>query len=259
MPPRTRNSVHLSPVIVFAEELEHVQRISALLLELSIPYRIAPRPTADCIAFCHRVARAVIVASNGDPMAHIVQVRTAGIELPIVCIGDTISADLKLELKKECGVVWRPRFVSCSSLKVALREAIGLAPEKGEPPEPGVWLDSTLLRAGYSDQSVRLTRSEFALLEALTLHCGKTINLHTLGTYAWGETMTPRGAHQLVTVHIHHLRRKLAEIGLDDVIQTVRHVGYVFRPNGTEQYSEGRGRSLSRADENGSSPPGYRR
>lgn len=74
-----------------------------------------------------------------------------------------------------------------------------------------------------SDQSVDLSRREYALLRALMENPGKVLTRESLEgkLYAWGEEI----ASNALEVHIHHLRRKLGA----DIIKTVRGIGYSLR------------------------------
>jgi len=70
-----------------------------------------------------------------------------------------------------------------------------------------------------------LPRREYMLLKCLMENIGKILTRQQLETrlYSWGEEV----ASNALEVHVHHLRKKLG----DDLITTVRGVGYTIRPS----------------------------
>ena len=65
-----------------------------------------------------------------------------------------------------------------------------------------------------------LTSKEFSILLMLMEHCGRVLSREQLeeSVYSWGEEIESNA----LTVHIHHLRRKLGA----ELIETVRGLGY---------------------------------
>ena len=72
-------------------------------------------------------------------------------------------------------------------------------------------------------QPVELTASEFDLLQALAENRGRVLSREQLLEQVWGGTYF--GELRVVDVHLGHVRRKL---GREDLIATVRGVGYRF-------------------------------
>jgi DNA-binding response OmpR family regulator len=90
-----------------------------------------------------------------------------------------------------------------------------------------VELDPAARRVAFKGRPVELPAREYALLQALMLSAGRVLTREQLAErlYAWGEEIESN----VIAVHIHHLRRKLAP----QVIRTVRGVGYLMprQPN----------------------------
>jgi len=84
-------------------------------------------------------------------------------------------------------------------------------------------LDPGQFRAMVRGREIGLTLSEFRLLEALVRAAGMTLSRRQLI-----EAISPEGEalERTIDVHVSKLRRKLAGSGLDDVLETVRGVGY---------------------------------
>lgn len=78
-----------------------------------------------------------------------------------------------------------------------------------------------------NDTEVHLTRTEYGLLYDLLTHRGEVREADTLSLAVWGhETFQSRN---YLEAQISRLRGKLATAGADEVINTVRGVGYAAR------------------------------
>jgi len=84
-------------------------------------------------------------------------------------------------------------------------------------------LDPAAHRVTVDEMPVELSRREFAIVHALLHAAGTVLSRDHLeqSLYGWNEEIESNA----VQVHIHNLRRKLG----DDVIETVRGIGYVIR------------------------------
>jgi two-component system, OmpR family, response regulator QseB len=88
-----------------------------------------------------------------------------------------------------------------------------------------VSLDTVSQQAFLDDEPVDLPRREYMVLKSLMENIGKVQTRQQLENrlYAWGDEV----ASNAIEVHVHHLRRKLG----NDLIKTVRGVGYTIRPS----------------------------
>jgi DNA-binding response OmpR family regulator len=73
------------------------------------------------------------------------------------------------------------------------------------------------------DREVELTTREFGLLETMLRHPGQVLSREQLLSQVWGYAFDP--GTNVVKVYVSSLRKKLG----DDVIETVRGVGYRLR------------------------------
>lgn len=78
----------------------------------------------------------------------------------------------------------------------------------------------TATRAG---RTVELSAREFSLLEMLVSHAGQVLSREQILSGVWGYDYDP--GSNVVEVYVRNLRRKLG----DDVIETVRGMGYRFK------------------------------
>ncbi|MBN1676059.1 MAG: response regulator transcription factor [Kiritimatiellae bacterium] len=76
-------------------------------------------------------------------------------------------------------------------------------------------------------QPVELTPREFALLEYLMRAPGRVLTRTQILEHVWGYDFDPQT--NLVDVYIQRVRKKIAPADEEDLIETVRGVGYRFR------------------------------
>ena len=87
-----------------------------------------------------------------------------------------------------------------------------------------VTLDPASRRVTANGTQIELTAKEFDLLECLLRHTGRVLSRTELKEYVWDFSFDART--KVVDLYVHYLRRKLAEAGAEDIIETVRGVGY---------------------------------
>jgi DNA-binding response OmpR family regulator len=73
---------------------------------------------------------------------------------------------------------------------------------------------------------VPLTKKEFDLLHYLLLHRGRVLTRLQLGEHLWGNVLEDDSDSNYIDVHIKNVRKKLAQFGSPDFIETVRGIGY---------------------------------
>nr|WP_274637186.1 winged helix-turn-helix domain-containing protein [Microbacterium bovistercoris] len=118
-------------------------------------------------------------------------------------------------------------------VRLALHEPSAVARTKPEPdPEPetvpgGVVVDISRKRVVIDGESAALTFKEFELLQYLVLREGRTIERTELVSSLW-QSATEQDApgERTIDVHVRRLRAKLGRY--EDVVRTVRGVGYRF-------------------------------
>jgi PAS domain S-box-containing protein len=79
-------------------------------------------------------------------------------------------------------------------------------------------------RAFVGSVELRLTDSEFAVLQLLETERGRVVDDDEIAEVVWGYPTA--GSRNFVQAHVSRLRRKLRAAGVDDLIKTVRGVGY---------------------------------
>ena len=92
--------------------------------------------------------------------------------------------------------------------------------------QEGFVVDNNVYKVFYEGKDIGLTLKEFKLLKLLIGKAGVTIEREELFREVWGEGFM--GETRTLDMHIAQLRDKIKECGGDDVIVTVRGIGYRF-------------------------------
>jgi len=92
----------------------------------------------------------------------------------------------------------------------------------------GLTLDRAAGKVAYAGRRLRLTPTEFRVLEYLLLHAGTVVPTRILLEAVWGRD--PAVGPEVVPVNIHRLQHKLRDAGACNLLSTVRGVSLVLRP-----------------------------
>src|SRR5690554_6974850 len=118
-------------------------------------------------------------------------------------------------------------------VRLALQDPSALARHRQQEPEAeeefrhGVIIDLTRKQVSLDGQPAGLTYKEFALLQYLVLREGRTIHRAELIADPWAADEAEDVPNErTIDVHVRRLRSKLG--GYEDVVRTVRGVGYRF-------------------------------
>jgi DNA-binding winged helix-turn-helix (wHTH) protein len=118
-------------------------------------------------------------------------------------------------------------------VRLALHEPSAIARTKQDEPEDedrapgGVVVDISRKRVLIDGESAAFTFKEFELLQYLVLREGRTIERTELVGSLWhGATEEESPGERTIDVHVRRLRAKLGRY--EDIVRTVRGVGYRF-------------------------------
>jgi two-component system OmpR family response regulator len=95
---------------------------------------------------------------------------------------------------------------------------------------PPITLDRLRHLALVNDKRLDLTPKEFQLLEYFLLHPEEVVRRTTLLEKVWDMHFDPES--NVVDVHVGNLRRKLSEAAKEQLLTTVRGVGFSLRRGG---------------------------
>ena len=117
-------------------------------------------------------------------------------------------------------------------VRLALHEPSAIARTKQEEPEDedrahgGVVVDISRKRVLIDGESAAFTFKEFELLQYLVLREGRTIERIELVSSLWQQGDDDAPGERTIDVHVRRLRAKLGRY--EDIVRTVRGVGYRF-------------------------------
>ncbi|QHO70885.1 transcriptional regulator [Marisediminicola antarctica] len=117
-------------------------------------------------------------------------------------------------------------------VRLALQDPSALAKHRQAPePEPekraGVVIDLSRKRLVLDEETAGVTYKEFELLQYLVLREGRTIERAELISALWSDSDDEDAPNErTIDVHVRRLRSKLG--AYEDVVRTVRGVGYRF-------------------------------
>jgi len=160
---------------------------------------------------------------------------TAGVSLPLLvdALRRTL-AELAPEAETHATVALAPLGAGGRDLDVvrlALHEPGAVARSKAAAEdetvtEGGVAVDISRKRVLIDGKSAAFTYKEFELLQYLVLREGRTIERTELVAALWQSTDDETPGERTIDVHVRRLRAKLGRY--EDIVRTVRGVGYRF-------------------------------
>jgi two-component system phosphate regulon response regulator PhoB len=151
--------------------------------------------------------------------------------IPILMLtarGEEVDRVVGFELGADDYVVkpFSPRELILRVQAILRREA---SPQEDRPLVfPPLTIDSASHSVSLSGRELNLTSTEFKLLHRLAKRPGRAFSRDQLLSDVWGYTEDVES--RTVDTHVKRLRAKLGRIG--EWIQTVRGLGYRFRPDG---------------------------
>ncbi len=108
--------------------------------------------------------------------------------------------------------------------------ALSRRPKESLPVElsvNGVTLNTSTKKVQYNGKEILLTLKEFRLLEYLMAHAGQVITRDQIFEHLWDFAFDTFS--RVVDVHINNLRTKLNKKNNEDIIETIRGLGYRFK------------------------------
>jgi len=103
----------------------------------------------------------------------------------------------------------------------------GVVGQEGDPSYADLVLRSREQDGYVGSKPLRLTQKEYELLEFLVVNKERILTREQIMDRVWGyDTDNAAG---VVDVYVHYVRKKLASFGRDQLIQTVRGVGFMLK------------------------------
>jgi len=166
-----------------------------------------------------------------DGISLIMRLRQMGVCVPVLILSARRSVDDRVRGLEQGGDDYLTKPFALAELLARLRNLLRRnAPQGSEATRIRVQdLELDLLRreATRSGQTLQLTPQEFVLLEYLCRNAGKVVTRSMILDKVWGMRIQPDT--NVVDVHIYRLRGKVDGAGQQQLIRTLRGVGYVLK------------------------------
>jgi DNA-binding response OmpR family regulator len=157
------------------------------------------------------------------------EVRTAGIETPVLMLtakGDIEDKVVGLNLGADD---YLAKPFSTAELMARVRALI----RRGNTGNPVIEVDNIRLNTisrevTKNGEVLTLTTKEFAILEFLLHNRGRAISRFTLAEHVWGDNFDSFNMSNFIDVHMSNLRKKLKSPEREQVIKSIRGIGYLI-------------------------------
>lgn len=83
-----------------------------------------------------------------------------------------------------------------------------------------------------NNELVLLTAKEYDILLFFISNKNRVVSKNTIAEHLWGDQSDQMDSHDFIYVHLRNLRKKLADKGCKDYVQTIYGIGYNFKVNG---------------------------
>jgi DNA-binding response OmpR family regulator len=158
------------------------------------------------------------------------QLRVEGVDTPLIILTAMDSQeDVIAGLRMGADDYLTKPFVFeelLARMETVIRRVGGRASERRELIAGPVHFDLEALQVTLDGKPVKLTAKELAMLELFMSQPGKLFSRERILNNIWGLHMDPMT--NVVDVYVGKLRKKLATVDADSMIETVRGIGYRF-------------------------------
>jgi two-component system copper resistance phosphate regulon response regulator CusR len=161
----------------------------------------------------------------------ILRLRQRGVDAPVLILSARRTVDDRVRGLEQGGDDYLTKPFALAELLARLRNLLKRnSPSASEATRIRVQdLELDLLRreALRGGQVLQLTQQEFVLLEYLCRNAGRVVTRSMILDKVWGMRIQPDT--NVVDVHIYRLRGKVDGAGQQQLIKTMRGVGYVLK------------------------------
>lgn len=217
-------SVAPVPVLLYRRGMIPLRALATLeadrRIELITPVELSP----EWVSFGRRAA-ACVLATSEDPFELLTYAVMAGLRDRVVMAIEHRYGALGSELI-------RAGAHACVTMPLTVDDVNALVSSIAAPTDTlrvaaslRLVLDPVARTIRHGDRSAKLTQREFALLHCLASQ-GAPVSAEVLLRTAWGDNPKVAGSRPVLEVYVHQVRKKLAQVGLEGVLHTVRGFGY---------------------------------
>ncbi len=165
-----------------------------------------------------------------DGLTLIGELRRKNVATPVIILSAKRTVDDRIRGLQTGGDDYLTKPFSFAELLARLRALIRRgsgAPEPTSLQAGGLSLDLLRREVRRGERKLELQPREFALLEYLMRHAGEVVSKTMLLEHVWGYNFEPQT--NVVDVLVCRLRKKLESEPGEEIIHTIRGLGYVLR------------------------------
>jgi len=166
-----------------------------------------------------------------DGLALIDALRARGVRMPVLILSAKRTVDDRVRGLQAGGDDYLTKPFDFAELLARLQALIRRATGASEPTRlttGDLTLDLLTRKVQRGTQAIELRPREFALLEYLMRNAGRVVSKTSILSHVWGYNFDPNT--NVVDVLVSRLRDRIDKPFPDKLLQTVRGVGYVLKP-----------------------------
>lgn len=161
------------------------------------------------------------------------EIRAAGIKTPVLMLTAKGDIDDKVTGLNLGADDYLAKPFSVAELLARVRALI----RRGNTGNPIIEVEDIRLNTisrevTKNGEVLTLTTKEFAMLEFLLHNRGRAISRFTLAEHVWGDNFDPFSMSNFIDVHMSNLRKKLKSPERNQIIKSIRGVGYLIEREG---------------------------
>ena len=161
------------------------------------------------------------------------EIRAAGIKTPVLMLTAKGDIDDKVTGLNLGADDYLAKPFSVAELLARVRALI----RRGNTGNPIIEVEDIRLNTisrevTKNGEALTLTTKEFAMLEFLLHNRGRAISRFTLAEHVWGDNFDPFSMSNFIDVHMSNLRKKLKSPERNQIIKSIRGVGYLIEREG---------------------------
>ena len=151
------------------------------------------------------------------------------VQSPFIVVSSLDHLDSLRQCFNEGALDYLTKPFTRNEIIVKVERILKLTREAKPRPEDRIVLEPTTLRVKWNDRDAKLTAKELQIFSILHLARGDSVPRKKIQAEVWGDVKV---SNKSLDVHVFHLRRKLAKIGLE--IQCNPAVGFRLMINLSE-------------------------
>ncbi|GGI89736.1 response regulator transcription factor [Shewanella gelidii] len=165
-----------------------------------------------------------------DGLGVLAELRGGGDEVPVMILSALSHVDERVKGLRAGGDDYMTKPFAFAELLLRCEKLLSRYQQNPAATElivGALQIDLITRNVTLGGEKLLLQPKEFKLLRFLMEHAGQVISRTMLFEAVWDYHFDPRT--NVIEVHIAKLRRKFAELGYPDLIETVRGAGYLLR------------------------------